>query len=241
MGKKFCFAVLLFFAISFTVADSLFGFLERDGSYVSVPDFCGQREQDVKLPDWVELETSYRYDKDTPAGIVIEQKPAAGSELKIAKNKHRTLTLTVSLGTEEKEIPDVLGHDIREAAAVLRDLGFVVNEVPRQGGNKGEVIDISPKAGTKNDVGSTVTVTYSEGKPAETVTVPNLEGLSRGMALIELFRCDLTVGDVVEEPSDAPAGTVIRQSPSAGSLVAPKTKIKITVSQGNEEKSENSP
>lgn len=241
MGKKVCFAVLLFFALSFTVTDSLFGFMETGGNYVSVPDFCGQREQDVKLPDWAELETSYRYDKNTPVGVVIEQKPSAGSELKVGKDKHRTVTLTVSLGTEEKEIPNVLGHDIREAAAVLRDSGFIVNEVSHKGGNKGEVIDISPEAGTKTDVGSTVIVTYSEGTPAETVTVPNLEGLSRGMALIELFRCDLTVGEVVEEPSDTPAGTVIRQSPAAGSLVAPQTKIKLTVSQGNEEESENLP
>ncbi|MBR7098558.1 MAG: PASTA domain-containing protein [Clostridia bacterium] len=241
MGKKFCFAVLLFFAMSFTVADSLFGFLESDGDYVSVPNYCGQREQDVDLPEWAELQTSYRYDKNTPAGIIIEQKPAAGSELKVGKDKQRILTLTVSLGTEEKEIPNVLGQDIREASAILRDLGFVVNEISKAGGNKGEIIDITPGVGTKTDVGSTVTVIYSEGVPAETVTVPNLEGLSRGMALIELFRCDLTVGEVVEEASDAPAGTVIRQSPSAGNLVAPKTKIKITVSRGIEEESENSP
>ena len=241
MGKKFCFAVLLLFAVSFTVADSLFGFLETDGGYVSVPDFCGQREQDMALPDWAELETSYRYDKDIPAGVVIEQKPTAGSELKIGKDKHRTLTLTVSLGKEEKEIPDVLGYDIREATATLRDQGFVVVEQTQKGGNKGEVVGITPAVGTKTDVGSTVTVTYSEGTPALTVTVPNLEGLSRGMALIELFRCDLSVSDVVEEISDAPEGTVIRQSPAAGSLVIPNTKIKITVSQGNQEESEKSP
>lgn len=231
MGKKFCFAILLLFALSFTVADSLFGFLKDDGTYVTVPDLCGQRESSLELPHWATVETSYRYESDVPAGIVISQSPLAGSQLKVGSGKSRTLILTVSLGTEEKTVPDVLGQDARGAAALLRDHGFAVAEVQASGGKEGEVIGISPSVGTALPIGSTVTLTVSQGTPALTVTVPNLTGLSRSSALLELFRCGLTVGEVVEEASDAPVGTVIRQSPTAGSLVAPNTKIKITVSR----------
>ena len=231
MGKKFCFALLLFFALSFTVADSLFGFLRPNGTYVTVDDYCGQRESEIILPSWAELVTSYRYDPDVPAGIVISQAPAAGSELKVGEGKRRTVTLTVSLGTEEKTVPNVLGQDVRTASALLRDHGFTVNEVHVAGGVAGAVIGVSPKVGTALTVGSKVTLTVSDGAPVQTVTVPNLIGLSRSTALLELFRCDLTVGEVIEEPSDSPAGTVIRQSPTPGSLVAPGTKLKITVSR----------
>ena len=231
MGKKFCFAILLLFALSFTVADSLFGFLKDDGTYVTVPDLCGQRESSLDLPDWATVETSYRYESDVPAGIVISQSPLAGSQLKVGNGKSRTLTLTVSLGTEEKTVPNVLGQNVRVAAALLRDHGFTVAEVQASGGKEGEVIGISPSVGTALPIGSTVTLTVSQGTLAFTVTVPNLTGLSRSSALLELFRCGLTVGEVVEEASDAPVGTVIRQSPTAGSFVAPNTKIKITVSR----------
>lgn len=231
MGKKFFFALILLFAISFTVADSLFGFLRPDGVYVTVPDFCGERESLLMLPQWADVETSYRYHSETPAGVVMEQTPAAGSTLKIGVGKRRTLSLTVSLGTEEKEVPNILGQDIRKASAVLRDNGFAVVEVYTTGGNQGEVIAVAPSIGTPLPVGSTVTVTVSQGIPAQTVTVPNLVGLSRSAALLELFRCNLTVEEVIEEVSDAPSNTVIRQSPTAGSLVEPNTKLKLTVSQ----------
>ncbi len=231
MGKKFCFALLLFFALFFTVADSLFGFLREDGTYVTVPDFCGLRESALSVPQWATVETSYRYESDIPAGTVISQTPSAGSQLKVGAGKSRILTLTVSLGAEEKTVPNLLGQDARSASALLRDSGFIVSEIPSSGGTAGEVIGISPDVGTKLPIGSTVTLTVSQGTPAQTVTVPNLTGLSRSSALLELFRCGLTVGEVVEEASDAPVGTVIRQSPTAGSLVAPNTKIKITVSR----------
>ena len=157
--------------------------------------------------------------------------PAAGSILKIGVGDHRTLTLTVSLGTEEKEVPNVLGQDIRVASATLRDNGFIVIEQYTAGGIEGEIIEITPSVGTVLPVGSTVTVMVSKGIPAQTVTVPNLIGLSRSAALLELFRCNLTVGEVIEESSDAPPNTVIRQSPTAGSLVEPNTKLKLTVSR----------
>ena len=58
--------------------------------------------------------------------------------------------------------------------------------------------------------------------------------MSRADALIRLWLCQLNVGEVVETPSDAPAGTVIRQSHAEGTVVLPGTKITIYVSQENE-------
>lgn len=234
MGKKFFFSILLFFSLCFTVADSLFGFTLPTGEYVTVPNFCGQRESLLELPDWAEGETSYRYDTNTPAGIVIAQSPAAGSQLKADKTNPRTLTLTVSLGAEEKSVPNVLGQNVREATALLRDCGFAVSQKQAEGGSAGEVIAVFPAVGTSLGVGETVWITVSQCEPAQTVTVPNLTGLSRSSALVELFRQGFSVGEVAEEISDAPEGTVIRQSPAAGSLVAPETKIKLTVSASRE-------
>ncbi len=235
MGKRFFFALLFFFAMSWTVSDSLFGFTVDYGRVVTVPDVCGQRESELSLPDWAEVETSYRYDTQIPAGVVISQSPQAGNEWKITQGIKRTLTLTVSLGTEEKTVPDVVGKNVREATSILRDLGFAVHESRIPGGTLGEVIGVSPTVGSPLSVGETVTLTVSDGESAQTVTVPNLVGLSRGHALIELFRYGLGVETVAEEYSDAPEGTVIRQSPTAGSAVAPGTKLRITVSQGPKE------
>ena len=232
MGKKFCFALLFLFAISFTVADSLFGILKADGVYVTVPDLCGKQESQLDLPQWAMIETAYRYSDQAPVGVVMQQSPEAGHQLKVGRNKKRMLTLTVSLGAETKTVPNVLGQDVRLAAATLREHGFSVVTVQKTGGKEGEVVAIYPNVGTALPAGGEVTLTVSQGTPAQTVTVPDLTGLSRSTALLELFRCGLSVGEVIEELSDAPEGTVIRQSPSAGSIVAPNTKLKLTVSQG---------
>ena len=232
MGKRFFIALLFFFAMSWTVGDALFGFTADGGKIVTVPSVCGLCESDLSLPDWAEIETSYRYDANTPAGIILAQSPEAGREWKIRDGETRILSLTVSLGAEEKTVPNVTGQNVREATAALRNMGFAVREERVSGGTHGEVIAVFPSEGSMLRVGETVTLTVSQGEITKTVIVPNLAGLSRGHALIELFRAELSVETVTEEYSDAPEGTVIRQSPTAGSAVAPGTKIRITVSRG---------
>ena len=231
MGKKLCFAIVLLFAVATAVADGLFGFFSPQGETVTVPNVVGLGEDFLELPSWAEREITYRYDGSVPAGTVTEQKPAAGSTLRIPRNGTRRLTLTVSLGAEKKTVPHVLEQDARSAAAQLREMGLAVVEKTVPGGVAGLVKDVSPAVGTQIEAGDTVTLTVSLGEPVETVTVPNLAGLSRATALMELFRCGLTLDAATEEISPAPAGTVIRQSPSAGSLVAPHTPVKITVSR----------
>ena len=233
MGKKFCFALLFLFAISFTVADSLFGFLRSDGVYAIVPDLCDQSESLLEIPQWAVTETTYRYSDLTPAGMVMSQTPPRGSRIKIKDGARRIISLTVSLGAEKKTIPNVLGQDVRVASATLRDHGFSVKTIYTSAGVADRVTAISPDVGTTLPVGSEITLTVSKGESHQTVTVPDLTGISRSQALLELFRCGLTVGNVTEEASEAPEDTVIRQSPSAGSLVAPNTKINLTISQGS--------
>jgi serine/threonine-protein kinase len=237
MGKRFFFALLFFLTMSWTVADTLLGFTADYGRTVTVPSVCGLRESDLSLPDWAETESTYRYDANTPAGIILSQSPEAGREWKIAEGEKRILSITVSLGDEKKTIPPIIGKNAREATAILRDMGFAVTETRVSGGVQGEVIGVTPTEGSEITVGETVTLTVSDGEAVGTVTVPNLLGLSRGHALIELFRSDLGVDTVREEYSDAPEGTVIRQSPTPGSVVAPGTKLSITVSRGKKEAS----
>lgn len=231
MGKKLLFSFLLFAAVCFVTADSLFGILRPDGETVSMPDFCGLREDALTAPDWVELQTEYRYDAEHPAGTVIAQLPAAGSPHKISDRRPCELLLTVSLGAERKEVPAVSGKDEREAASLLRQSGFAVQEEAVAGGRAGTVEHTDPPAGSRIAPGSTVTMYVCAGESAETVTVPDLIGLSRGNALLQIFLHGLSAGEVAEEISDAPEGTVIRHSPAAGSLVLPGTKVRLVISR----------
>ena len=73
----------------------------------------------------------------------------------------------------------------------------------------------------------TVTVEASE------VTVPDVVGQRQADAETDLVRVNLTVGTVSEENSDTvPAGTVISQTPTAGSVVEPGSAVDLVVSLG---------
>ena len=231
MGKKLLFAFLLFASVCFVTADSLFGILMPEGETVSVPDFCGMQEETLAIPDWAALQTEYRYDDAHPAGIVIGQTPAPGSPYKISDRRPCELVLTVSLGAERLEVPAVCGKDAREAAGLLRQSGFAVQEETAAGGKAGTVARTDPPAGAQLAPGGTVTIYICAGERAQTVTVPDLIGMSRGNALMQIFLSGLSAGEVTEEISDAPDGTVIRHSPAAGSLVAPGTRIRLVISR----------
>ncbi|GAA0194862.1 protein kinase [Glutamicibacter creatinolyticus] len=126
----------------------------------------------------------------------------------------------------------LLGQHIDAVTAQLRDLGLKVDAVarPMQDEDPGNVTDISPM-GTVN-AGSTVRVTYAIAP--ETVEVPGVVGQSSSAARSQLNQAGLSVGSVTERASDEPAGTVLSQSPAAGSSQAPGSKVSLVISSGPE-------
>ena len=65
------------------------------------------------------------------------------------------------------------------------------------------------------------------------VQVPELEGMTESQARTALVQAGLTFGTATEEDdSTEPAGTIIGQSPSAGSMVDPESAVNVTISSG---------
>ena len=229
-------ALVLLLAVGWITVDMLFHPFEKAPTMVEIPDFCGLNINNLQAPEWLDVDIEYHYDENTPAGVVFRQMPTAGSRRKLA-NETETyqVTVVVSLGRESILLPQIAGRDVYEVATELRNLGLVVNTVmqssPRE---SGRVLESEPRAGESVPRGTTVTLTVSQGEKQKTVSVPNLCGFSRADALIRLWLCQLNVGEVVEVPSDAPAGTVFQQSHTEGTVVLPGTKITIYVSQENE-------
>ncbi len=233
MRKYLFFSVGLLLATCVVVFDSLFGVFSERERVVEIPSLVGLAESQVVLPDWIELTTEHHYDASVPEGVVISQEPIGGSRRKLGKNKTVSLTLIVSLGEEKKEIPNLLGRDVRETLAELRRMGFAVREQAVEGGEANRVISCDPPSGTKLSVGSTVTVYYTVGKGAKVVTVPDLSGLTRENALLQIYLSGLSMGEIREESSreygEEWIGRVISQSPTAGSYVAQGTKINLVI------------
>lgn len=227
-------ALVLLLAVGWITVDILFRPREKEPTTVEIPNLCGTNINNINAPEWLDVDIEYRYDENTPAGVVFAQTPTGGSRRRLVSDKI-TCQVTVSLGRESILLPAMTGRDVYEAATELRNLGLVVNTVAEHSPREvGRVLASEPRAGESVPKGATVTLTVSFGEKQKTVSVPNLCGLSRADALIRLWLCQLNVGEVIEAPSNAPLGTVFQQSHAEGTVVLPGTKITIYISQENE-------
>lgn len=171
------------------------------------------------------------------AGQVISQTPTASivSQIETQQEKGSAVDLVVSKGPEPPETATIptglIGNDKDEVADQLRALKFKVKLVEvKQTSDEdaGEVTKISPKEGSKQEVGTEITVTFSAGPP----TVPDVVGLT-----IEQARKLLTEAGfktIKEEPVpgsvDQPLGEVTFQSLPGGGPQDVRTPITLGVS-----------
>jgi eukaryotic-like serine/threonine-protein kinase len=178
-----------------------------------------------------------------PRGTVVGQQPAAATE--VAKGS--TVLIRVSRG--QVTVPDVVGQSRDSAVATMRAAGLapkafsVSSEEPR-----GTGVAQSPRAGARAPGGSAVRLNVSNGqagtgggggsvpppplptKPT-TVTVPDVTGQPQETAQRQLNSAGLKAG-VVFVPSDEAEGTVVSQSPRAGTRQRRGARIQLNVSLG---------
>jgi len=199
---------------------------------VGVPNVVGiERDLAVQQIEDAELEASVEEQPSTEVeqGIVIEQSPPAGS--RIAKGD--TVTIVVSTGPREVEVPALAGRTYGEAVDILEELGLEPRRVDVFSQRPvGVVASVDPKPGTLVDEGSVVTVRVSKG--SQQIPVPDVLEQSEESARAELEAAEFQV-DVVEAPSSStPAGLVSAQSPDPGVEAARGSTVQITISTGPE-------
>ncbi|MPM40302.1 Serine/threonine-protein kinase PK-1 [bioreactor metagenome] len=159
-------------------------------------------------------------------GTVTTQDPAGGAKL----TQGGLVTLTVNGGPSTTAIPDgLVGQQLTKVQAQLRSAGFtnvttVAADSSRPGG---EVLSLDPTSGTKVVPTTQITVTYASGK----VTMPDWSGFNRQAVMTDAAGLGLTNVTFTEQTSNATVGTVISQSPSAGSKVSRDASITVVLAK----------
>src|SRR5439155_20580381 len=136
----------------------------------------------------------------------------AGAELE----RGRPITLLLSTGARQVQVPSVIGQQQDAADTAIRDAGLIPHFENRDSDAPvGEVIGQNPGAGSTVKRHTTVTVVVSNG--AGTAVVPNVVGESKDQAKAGLKSAGLSVR-IVERPTidQNEAGSVLDQSPAAG-------------------------
>jgi serine/threonine-protein kinase len=200
---------------------------------VGVPNVVGlERDLAVARIEEAELEAAVEEQASTEVeeGLVIEQSPPAGS--RIAKGD--TVTIVVSTGPNEVEVPALAGRTYEEAVDILEELGLEPRRVDVFSQRPvGIVASLEPKAGTVVDEGSTVTVRVSKG--SQLIPVPDVLEQSEDSARSELEAAGFQVQVVQAPSSSTPEGLVSAQNPDPGVEAARGSTVQITISTGPEQ------
>jgi serine/threonine-protein kinase len=172
------------------------------------------------------VEVLRRASDAAPRGIVFEQRPEAGTELR----EGGTVRITASVGAATTEVPDVVGSAEDDAVAALEDAGLEarVARVPSDE-EEGIVVAQAPQAGADARRGSAVRVNVSGGPGA--APVPDVTGLPSEEAVAALREAGLSA-EQREVDGDDPAGTVVAQEPEAGAEAERGSTVRIDVSRG---------
>ena len=145
--------------------------LVSDGpQQVTVPDVVGlsRSSADARLRGEGLGVAIEEQESQEPAGEVIAQDPAGGSEVR----RDTTVTITISTGTPQANIPNVTGLSAADAATQIGNAGLVPVERERtvtDAAQDGVVVDQRPGAGTEVDEGSEVIIIIGVLEEADTL------------------------------------------------------------------------
>ncbi|CQD03225.1 MULTISPECIES: Stk1 family PASTA domain-containing Ser/Thr kinase [Mycolicibacterium] len=224
-------AVLAVLTVVVTVAINMIGGNPRD---VQVPDVSGQRSADAVAAlqnRGFKTRTEPQTDNKVPPGVVIGTDPAANSMLAAGDE----ITVNVSQGPQQAQIPDVAGLTPSQARQKLKDAGFEkVKETPSPSTpeQKGRVLATNPPA--NQTAGIIYEVTLVVGSGPENTAVPDCGGQSVDVCKQILTASGFASTVVIEVDNTAPAGQVVGTEPAAGASVPKDTPVQIHVSKGNQ-------
>lgn len=203
-------------------------------NYYTVEDLVGTDSRLTLLSLYnqgVSVKEEYVYSDTVPEGQVVSSTPSGGATL----YEGEVLTLKISLGKKivSVSVPDLYGLSEAQARSLLNERGLELGEVTYavSTANAGTIIRQQYSPYEKIAEGSKVNIIVSLGASTEQKTVPDLYGLTTEAAARKLAEVGLVLGNIYSVSSGAPKGTVVTQTPIAGTAITSSiTSIDIYIS-----------
>jgi len=203
--------------------------------HIVLPDFYGVHIQDL---DSVCQELYLRYiiidsvfNKKEEKGIVLEQDPRAGTNVK----ENRRIYFTINaLQNKVITFPYITDLSLRQTVRKLESLGLVVGELEYKPDLAKNVVlnqkvnGIQIKEGQELFLGTIVDLVIGSGLSDKTTSIPNLLGLNLQKAQTEIKVASLNLGAVIFDEGiiDSTNAMVYKQSPELNE----KIKVKLGTS-----------
>ena len=200
------------------------------GRYTNVPRVTGMTlaaaRAELSGAGFTVTTATARLDNQFAKGQVIGSVPASGQ--RVAKGSQ--IMLIPSAGPHRIQVPQVTGLALPAAQAALRRAGLTPGAVTKETSSTipaGIVVSTTPAAGGMWPQPQPVRMVVSAGPP-----VPDFVGQPQGAAEGWAQANGVSLDEVSTTKSDAPAGTITRQSLPPGSAFTRGQVIIITISAG---------
>jgi beta-lactam-binding protein with PASTA domain len=198
---------------------------------VQLPNLVGQNltaAQAQLNQRGIELKVADRIYDALPAGTVVRQSPAAGTQVKVSQQAH----VVVSLGPIRTNIPQIEGTTLRTARIALLQAKLQLGEVsaPYLDDTDADTILLQePKSGAQAS-SPRVDLLVPQGPRPAALIMPFFIGLNAAETQRQLATVGMRNVRATPVPSPQwPEGTVIEQSPAPGSRLAMDGQVEIKV------------
>ncbi len=224
-------AVLAVLTIVVVIAVNTFGGNTRD---VQVPDMRGQVSADAIAAlqnRGFKTRTLQKPDSAVPPDHVISTDPGANASVGAGDE----ITINVSTGPEQREVPDVSSLSYADAVSKLKAAGFSKFKQansPSSPESLGKVIGTNPPANQTSAITNVITIVVGSGP--ETKQVPDVAGQTVDIAQKNLTVYGFSKFSQAQVDSPQPAGEVIGTNPPKGQTVPVDSVIELQVSKGNQ-------
>ena len=187
-------------------------------------------EKILELENFKSLVSDTLFSSSYEPGTIIDQYPEPNRRVK----EGRTIRLKISQPEKMVSIPDLIGRSLRSAELALLQTGLSIDTVYKEYNSdvpQGNVTWQYPKGGDQLNKGMGLHLTISLGVPPNFFQVPNLFGLSKKKAIMDLEKAGFVIGKIFyRQNEDLIPYTVLDQSISAETVLEKSTSINLTVS-----------
>jgi len=224
-------AVLAVLTVVVTFAINMFGGNTRD---VQVPDVRNLLRADA-IATLQNKGFKIREQNEPDSTVAPEHVINTDPEANTLVGAGDEITINVSTGPEQREVPDCKGQSYTEAVQKLKEAGFQNikrSESASTPEDKDRVIGTVPPANQTSAITNVITIIVGSGP--KTAAVPDVKGQT-----IDVARQILNASgfqNIVQVPVDstAPVDQVVGTDPPAGATVAQDAPIQLQVSRGNQ-------
>lgn len=234
--------ILMSILVAIVVAGIYFGYQKLNdffnrGGTVMVPDFRGKHIVEVvkTKPDGIDIvRRDEKFDDRQPKDHVIAQFPEPGTVVKPGKK----VLLSISLGLQKVNVPDMSGMSMREVDMALMNAQLAAGDRAYIFSDKiapDRVVGQSPLPSEEYGVNKDVDLLISLGKRPESYPLPSLVGLSLDEAKNRLQAFGFNSGRIFsKKDANRPKFQIISTSPAPYTTVRKGEVISLLVSSGDD-------